>query len=150
MKISDIELFQDVSQPVRRIFRPPQDLAGLRLFLVAMAGGQGFAHAFELSPTHLWCVQRSSVVRNAQCNIVSPKGSFFLWSRNRLQIDANVTRKPVAEIKARLHGASCLFLLDELPCSNLRGPVNWLSEYGCGVVAVRARACSHPGDFSLK
>ena len=61
---------------------------------------------------------------------LSGKRSFFLWSRNRLQIDVNGTRKPVAEIKARLHGASCLFLRDELPCSNLRGPVNWLSECG--------------------
>ena len=46
------------------------------------------------------------------------------------QIDANVTRKPVAEIKARLHGASCLFLWDELPCSNLRGPVKLTSAWG--------------------
>ena len=29
-----------------------------------MAGGQDFVHAFDLSPTHLWCAQRSSVRRD--------------------------------------------------------------------------------------
>ena len=48
-----IYLFRDVLQAVRLIFQPRRNLAGQRLFLVAMAGDQGFARAFEQGPTRL-------------------------------------------------------------------------------------------------
>ena len=54
-------LFQDALQSVRRIFRPRRDLAGLRLFLVAMAGDQGFVRAFLRLPARLLSAPRSAL-----------------------------------------------------------------------------------------
>ena len=54
-------LFQDALQSVRRIFRPRRDLAGLRLFLVAMAGDQGFVRAFLRLPARLWVYRHKRI-----------------------------------------------------------------------------------------
>ena len=89
--------------------------------------------------------------RTVPCFQIARKTNVFLVVPESAADRRKCHKKPVAEIKARLHGASCLFLRDELPCSNLRGHVNWLGE--CGLaglsVPVTARAYSYPGDFSL-
>ena len=48
------------------IFGALRDQASLILacFSTCNDGRPGFPHAFELSPIHLWCAQRSSVARN--------------------------------------------------------------------------------------
>ena len=59
-----VDKFPDMK--LHYLFRPRSDLAGLRLFPVAMAGDQGFARAFKRLPVRLLCAQRSADVRIAQ------------------------------------------------------------------------------------